>query len=840
MKLLYLTSARHLTRHPWQLLLALLGISLGVATVLAVDLANAAAQRAFALSAEAITGKATHRILGTTAGVPDTLYRDLRLRLDGAIAPVISGRGGVPDQPGLRLEILGLDPVAEEPFRALLTGGGDTTVDVAALMTQPGAVILSDTLAERLGLTPGTRADRFALDSGGERRELRLIGTLPARLMQGMENTALMDISTAQHTLGLEGRFTRIDLILEDPATADELRAWLPEGLRLVASAEDNAALARLSDSFALNLTAMSLLALLVGTFLIFNAISFSVVQRRAIFGRLRAIGVTGRELMITVIFEALLLGVAGTLLGLVLGVALGSVLIDLVVRTINDLYFALSVSEVGVDPISLLKGMTLGPAATLVAALAPAWEAARTQPVTAMTRFDIERRSRRAVPLAAGAGVAVLGIGFSLAYLVPGGVLAGFAGLFLVCIGAALLAPAFLLGWTHAVQPTADHQVIHMVLRTVRRNLSRLSVASAALMIALSATVGVGIMVNSFKHAVDIWLGDLLAADVYVTGATALQGDSNASLPADTVQRLIRHPQVTAHSSYRHVDIPLGDQKAELVAANLAGRNRAGYQFLDGAEGAWNGFDSADVLLISEPLAHKLALGVGDSLELLTPTGARRFHINAVFRDFGSEHGRLLMNRDRYAKLWGDDTINTVALFGPDGTHPPALIETLLTSLPHPDQVHATAAAAIHDHSLEVFDRTFAVTEVLRILAVGVAFIGVLSALMALQLERAREFAVMRALGTTRLGLARQISMETVFVGLIAGIGSVPTGMAMAMILIDSIQLKAFGWTMPFHSDPSVIAEAIVVTVVASLLAAAYPAWRAAMAEPAEALREE
>ncbi|MGB0712146.1 MAG: FtsX-like permease family protein, partial [Gammaproteobacteria bacterium] len=614
----------------------------------------------------------------------------------------------------------------------------------------------------------------------------------------------------------------------------------LPRGLRLVDSAEDNASLARLSDSFALNLTAMSLLALLVGAFLIFNAISFSVVQRRAVFGRLRAVGVTGSEIMATVIFEAALLGLAGTVLGLVLGVALGSALIDLVVRTINDLYFALSVSEVQVEPLSLLKGLILGPATTLLAALAPAWEAARSQPVTAMTRFDIERRTHRAVPWAAAAGIGVLGLGYGLAYHAPGGILAGFAGLFLVCIGAALLAPAFLLGWTHAVQPAADHQVIHGVLRTVRRNLSRLSVASAALMIALSATVGVGIMVSSFKHTVDIWLGDLLAADVYVTGATALQGDSNASLPMETVRRLQGHPDITAHSTYRHVDIPLGDHKAEVVAAELAERNRAGYQFLTGGAQAWDGFDHADVVLISEPLAHKLKLGVGDRLELLTPDGVHGFHINAVFRDFGSEHGRVLMNRLRYAELWGDETINTLALFGPPGTEPVAMIERLLATLPAPEQVHATAASAIHEHSMEVFDRTFAVTEVLRILAVGVAFIGVLSALMALQLERAREFAVLRALGTTRLGLARQIGMETVFVALIAGIGSIPTGMAMAMILIDSIQLRAFGWTMPFQSDPKVVAEAIIVAMLAALLAAAYPAWRAAMAEPAAALREE
>ncbi|HOW77626.1 MAG TPA: ABC transporter permease, partial [Candidatus Competibacteraceae bacterium] len=336
---------RHPLRHPWQLGLAILGIALGVAVVLAVDLANASARRSFDLAMNRLTGHATHRLVGGPQGVPEAVY--VQWRLERGIrqaAPVVTGTLPRADQPGQLLQILGVDPFTEAPFRdpaADVTGGA---FDLRALLLRPDAALL-----------PASLGDQVTLRRGEQRFTLRRAGTLNGPELDGL---IITDIATAQTLLGHAGRLSHIDLILPEGAAGEslaaELRAGLPSNLRLERPAQRNQATADLSAAFSLNLTAMSLLALVVGLFLIYNAISFSVVQRRALLGMLRALGVSRRELLLGILGEALLLGLAGTLLGGLLGLWIGSGLVHLVTRTINDLYYVLSVREFFIDPWSL------------------------------------------------------------------------------------------------------------------------------------------------------------------------------------------------------------------------------------------------------------------------------------------------------------------------------------------------------------------------------------------------------------------------------------------------------------------------------------------------------
>ncbi|NJM13161.1 MAG: ABC transporter permease, partial [Synechococcaceae cyanobacterium SM1_2_3] len=362
--LLWRALLRHLLRHPWQLGLAILGIALGVAIVLAVDLANASARRSFDLAMNRITGHATHRIVGGGQGVPETLY--VRLRVERGlrhISPVVTGYLPRADSSGQLLQILGVDPFAEAPFRDPAADLSGSDFDLRALLLNPDAALL-----------PRALGDHVTLRRGQQHFTLKRAGTLTGPELDGL---IIADISTAQTLLGKTGRLTHIDLILPEGAAVErllaELQAELPPGVRLERAAERNQATADLSAAFSLNLTAMSLLALVVGMFLIYNAISFSVVQRRALLGMLRALGVSRRELFIGILGEALLLGLAGTLLGGLLGLWLGSGLVHLVTRTINDLYYVLSVREFFIEPASLAKGAALGLLATLAAAWLPA-----------------------------------------------------------------------------------------------------------------------------------------------------------------------------------------------------------------------------------------------------------------------------------------------------------------------------------------------------------------------------------------------------------------------------------------------------------------------------------
>jgi len=827
--LLLRAGLRYLLRHRWQGLLALSGIALGVAVVLAVDLANSGARAAFELSAQQLQGRATHRLALPGAALPDAVYVDLK-RQPGAppMAPVVSGWVKVQGGEG-RYHLVGFDLFAEAPFRSQLadvsTGAGFT----ADWLTQPGALVLGAATARALGVVAG---DTLNIVYQGRAAALQVLRVEPRSGGVG-DDLLLVDIATAKSVLSMQGRLSYVDLIL-DAAGEAWVRQRLPAGVQLQTVAEQARGVTRMSAAFELNLTAMSLLALLVGMFLIFNAMTFSVVQRRSLFGRLRAIGVTPRELFGLILLEALILGVLGTVLGLLLGVWLGQGLTRLVAATVSELYYNVSVTALHLDATALLIAAGLGVGATLLATLVPAWQAARTPPLTTLSRAALEQAARRGVPLWALFGLLLLAVGLLLALALPGGVIMSFAGLFLLVLGAAMMTPLAIRALHALLARAALPGTWRMGVRDLDRHLSRLGIAVAALMVALSASVGVGVMVESMRGSVNSWLSDLLSADLYV----AAEGfDEGATLPDAVVQDVSRLASVAALSRYRESTLPLAGRHVELIGAHLAAPSRQGFTLVRGAQAAWKAFD-AGAVLVSEPLAYHLGLAPGDSLTLPTPEGSLSIQVAGVFRDYASEHGRIFMDESRYRRYWPERQVHTLALFARNGDVPKLRRE--LSELAARHAIVLTPAATILQRSMAVFDRTFRVTEVLRVVSLVVAFIGVLSALMALQLERGKEYAVLRALGLTRGQIAGLISGESLLMGLLAAAVAMPTGLLMAWVLIQSVQRRAFGWTMPFSLDGKLLLQTLLVGLLAAGLAAVYPAWRSAHRDPAPQLRED
>ena len=396
------------------------------------------------------------------------------------------------------------------------------------------------------------------------------------------------------------------------------------------------------------------------------------------------------------------------------------------------------------------------------------------------------------------------------------------------------MMTPLMIRGLHRLLARVALPGIWRMGVRDLDRHLSRLGIAVAALMVALSASVGVGVMVESMRGSVHTWLSDLLRADLYVAAEGFAEG---ASLPDAILQDVSRMETVAAVSRYRERTLPLAGRRVELIGAHLATPSRRGFALLSGAPSAWQNFDKGAVL-VSEPLAYHLDLVPGANLQLPTPAGPLLVVVAAVFRDYASEHGRIFLNESVYRQYWPDQQVNTLALFARN-----AEVESMrreVSELAAHSAIVLTSARAILEESMTVFDRTFRVTEVLRAVSLIVAFIGVLSALMALQLERGKEYAVLRALGLTRGQLAGLISGESLLMGLLAAGVAIPTGVLMAWVLIQSVQRRAFGWTMPFSVDSSLLLQTLLVGLLAAGLAAIYPAWRSANRNPAPQLRED
>jgi len=820
---------RQLTRYRGQWSLTVLAIAIGVAVVVAVDLANQSALRAFDAAERVLLGAASHRLLGGPEGVPEEVY--LWLRMEQRIrraAPVVEGRARLPALERT-VTLLGLDAFAEGELRmgALAPDAGN----LGQLLAVPNTALLSEDLQQALALRPG---ERFLLRAQGREVELTFLG-LPAGTEPALAGLVVMDIASAQELLGREGWLSRIDLAVS-AAEAARLQAVLPAGLRLLDATAQAGSLQELTAAFRLNLTALSLLALLVGLFLIYNTLSFAVVRRRHMVGTLRALGVTQGEIMRGLLQEAALLGLLGALAGLALGVPLAHGLVRLVGRTVATLYAEQAVLGLVLTPWSITKALLLGVLGTVLAAWLPARESAALPPRQLLSRAALEAGSRCWLLRVALIGAALAAAGVLL-LLASGGLAAGFLGLFAIVLGAALGVPllsAGLMGLAVPLLAAAAGTVARLAGRGAVASLSRTGVAVTALAVAVAAVVGVGIMIQSFRDSVDGWLEHTLQADVYV-GAEA-----GAVLDAELVERIRLLPLAADVSVSRRLQLATEAGPLQLWALELGPQAWRGFQLLEGEpESAYRAFRAGGVM-VSEPFAYRHRLRVGDGLRLPTREGMREFPVVAVYRDYGSDRGVVTLHADTLQRWFGISPITGIGVYGSGETTAEALLEAVRTLLPEARGIQLNSQQALRQRSLEIFDQTFAITNVLRLLAGIVAFAGILAALAALQLERARETAVLRAIGLTPAQSAALTVTQSGLLGLAAGICALPLGVMLSGLLVHVILRRAFGWSMNFLVSPHILLEGVALAVLAALLAGLYPAWRSQAEPPAPALREE
>lgn len=840
---------RYLSRHAWQSALMVLGIALGVAVVVAIDLANASAGRAFELSTEVLTGKATHQINGGPQGLDEQVYVDLkRGGWSEPAAPVLSeyisseALGGVP------IQLLGIDPFADAPFRDFLgEQGGAPLAELTAFLTQPGAVLLARSTAERYGLQAG---QDFDITVNGRNKTVFVAGLLEAEddlSRRALEGVLLADIATAQELTGRMGWLSRVDIILdaERPEMTGQLEALLPKGALLVKAEARSSAVERMTEAFRLNLSALSLLALVVGLFLIYNTMTFSVVQRRGLFGTLRCLGVTRREIFAMVLAEAALVGVLGVVLGIGLGIALGKSTVGMVSQTINDLYFTTTVRDTGVPVESLVKGALVGLVATVLTAALPALEAASIPPRAALLRSGLESKARKSSGWAAVGGLAVLGAALLVFQIPSTSLVVGFGGTLLTVLGAALLSSAAVVALVWLLAPIT-RRLFGLEGRLAPRNLlnslSRTSVAVTALMVAVAVTIGVGIMIDGFRNTVVLWMEQTLQSDIYLSAPTFTATTPSSPIDPGILARLETWPGVRRVDLTRSTTVMARQGQVNLTAVRNpdVGEERAFVNLEGSQDEVWEAMEAGGVM-VSEPLAYRLGIEApGFEIELETPAGWQSFPVIGVYYDYASSEGLILMGMEVYRRLWADEGVTAVGLRLEPGQDADAVTRAMQDGLGNGQELLIRPNKNLRADVLEVFDRTFAITVALRVLATVVAFIGVLSALLLLQLEKQREIGILRALGLTGGQLRKMVLIETGMMGLMAGLLAVPVGYALAMILIYVINRRSFGWTLQASVSIEALAQGVLVALVAALLAGIYPALRMSRMAAAEAIRYE
>ncbi|MBK6505974.1 MAG: FtsX-like permease family protein [Ignavibacteria bacterium] len=838
------SSLRYLIKHPWQFGLSILGIAMGVAIVVSIDIANHSSGKAFNLSMNAVAGKSTHQIIGTSEGIPDSIYFNLRVR-DGLknIAPVIESYVSIPDSGKKIFKLLGVDLFAERPFRDYLSNTG-TSIDgeLKDFLTGPNSVVLSNGSLAELKMKVG---DSLKVFIGGKERTLYISGkiTEDERNTSTLENLFICDIATAQE---LTGKINRIDYIDVIAGSADEekrLRSILPDGYDLQKSGSRSQTAEQMLEAFNINLQSLSLLALIVGLFLIYNTMTFSVVRRKVLIGTLRSIGVTSNEITTMVIREALIIGIIGTAAGFLAAYFISKYLLIFISQTINDLYYVVSVREIYISPMIIAKGIALGIFATLLSAIKPAREASSVHPRSAMIRSEQESSLLKKVPAMSITGLATIIAGILILLIPTKNIWLSYFGILPIIIGFALLTPVIIILVEKILSPLFKYLfgiTGKIASRSIVQNISRTYVAIAALSLAVAATVGVGTMISSFRSTVIDWLESRLNADIFISAPSLVSRRNDAVLSEDLLEKVRALDEVADINFYREIEINQDEKTYHLISSGISQRNHSGFQFKEGEPAdAWKRFEEGE-LLISEPFAYRHDLEVGSMLALKTDNGMREFRVAGVYYDYASDQGLVTMYHTHFKKHWNVKGVSGISAYVKEGFDLNTLKEKIQMLDTDGQQIVVRSFKFLRDTSIEIFDRTFLVAKVLQLLSVIVAFIGILSSLMSLQLERKRELGILRANGLLPSQLFGMVGIQTVMMGLTAGLLALPLGNVLAAILVYIINKRSFGWTMQFDLIPSIMIEAILLSLFAAILAGLYPAYKMSITSPANALREE
>jgi putative ABC transport system permease protein len=822
-------------------------VATGVAVILAIDIASVSAKKSFSLSLQALTGRSNYVVVGAGQHVDENFYKTLRV--DWGIresAPVVEGYLSFPDRrypkdPGkaIPLTLLGVDPLADASIRAW-TGGlietptQDGQGDLSDLIGSTEKVIATKQTAQKLDWKLGASREVWV---GSEQKSLTLAGVfVPAdnRSSAALDNVLLTDISVAQSVFQQFGVLDRIDLVLDDDEVGG-VEERLPAGLVLQRSGQSHRTANELSAAFHINLGALSYLCLLVGTFLIFNVVSFTVSHRRQSLGRLRVIGVTGKELAFLLVGEAVCLGIVGSLLGTVAGLALGRFLVPLVTRTLNDLYYVHAITRFSVDPWLLLKAFGSGLIATVVAAMVPAWLTARAEPLDLLKRVRGKESTSRGATLALCWGLILLVL--AAVVLVHPSLTAGLLSLLLVVLGYALTVPAWLYVFCRAAGALPQRVATRMAIRGIAAFLGRTSLAAVALTIAVAAAISISMMVSSFRGTLTSWLETTLTADIYLTLKDRAGLNSGGSLDRTKVEEAIELAGVTGWVGQRVKRVPSSTGETFLVGVRPGGEYRDSLVFLESVPDAWAALESGEGIFVTEPYSRRADLKVGTELRISTPNGEERLPVLGVYYSYAPDRNMAMMASSRFQEMFGDEKWSAVGIYLADDQDA-SEVKSQLRRL-FGEDVEIQATGDLKQLALVIFDRTFTVTEVLRFLALGVAFIGVYLSLLALCFERAGEIGVLRALGLSTRELFGLSLSQSLILGAISGILAFPLGVLLSYQMITIINRRAFGWTITFQPDWTGAWVSLGLALVAALTAGLYPAWRWSRQSEHEALRE-
>ena len=817
-------------QQPGRLALSVLAIALGVALGYAVQLINQAALNEFAAAVQTLSGESDLCVQGPRAGFDESLYPRIAAMPEVAVAsPVLELDARIP---GRRepLNVLGLDVFRAariQPFIATAEGGDRLD------FLRPDRIFLSAAAADWLSLG---RDDTVPVQAGLRVLPLRVAGIVA----QGRrERFGVVDIAAAQTLFGRVGVLNRIDLRLRpgaDPERfAARLQPELPAGSRVERPQADVERSGAPSRAYRVNLNVLALVALFTGGLLVFSAQALAVVRRRAQFALLRVLGVPGRGLVALLLLEAGAVGALGAAAGLALGYASAGFVLRHFGAELGGGYFRGLAPEVVLDWPGLFLFFALGVLAAVAGSLAPALEAAGAAPAAALRAGDEGRAFERVQRAWPGLAVILAGAALTQSPPVSGLPLFGYVAIALLLLGTVMLMPRIAVG-VFRVAPLLGPAPARLGLAQLRGAPGQAGVSLAAIVAAVSLMVSMAIMVASFRQSLDQWLERVLPADLYLrTGP----GSDTAYLTSADQQAIAGIPGIRRVEFMRMQRVTLAPDKPPLtvLARGVEAENRVP-PLLGRAHKVGPGEPPA--AWVTEIAASIYGWKPGAVIEI--PLGGRRarFTVAGVWRDYARQQGAVLLERYQYLRYTGDAYANDAAIWLAPGADAESVRRGIEARLPGAANIETSPPEEIREASLRIFDRTFAVTYALELVAVVIGLFGLSSAFGALVVSRRREFGMLRHLGMTRRQIGVMLAGEGLLVSALGLAVGVALGWLISLVLIDVVNPQSFHWGMDLHIPWRLLGEFVAAMLVLATLTA-IASGRAAMGgEAVRAVKED
>ena len=780
----------HWARNPLQLFTLLAGLALATALWSGVQAINTEARSSYDAAAATLGEGQFDQLLAADGGtIAQADYIALR-RAGWLVSPVVEGRLN-------DVRLVGLDPLTAPGGLGPVSLEDDA--DIGAFLSGSGQIFAHPDVLSQLQAT------------GAE--------LIPAPDIA--PGTAITDIGLAQRLLQRDGILTRLIVAPEQPLVQGSLAEVAPRlSLRQAQSGSD---IAQLTDSFHLNLTAFGYLAFAVGIFIVHGAIGLAFEQRRPVVRTLRALGVPLNRLIWLMALELAGFALVAGVMGVALGYVIAAALLPDVAATLRGLYGADVAGTLSLRPVWFLSGLVVALGGTILAAGGALWQLTRMPLLASAQPRAMAMAAGRRAMLLGGLATLLLGTAGALA-LWAEGLIAGFAILAALLIGAALALPVLLDRVLALGQALSRSVTAGWFWADTRQQLPGLSLALAALLLAMAANVGVSTMVSSFRLTFAGFLDQRLSSELYVYADDTAQA---AALEAFVTSR------ADAVLPLLSVTRDLAGAPGQLYAARDHATYRENWQFLSAIPQVWDVLARGEGVLVNEQMARRAGLALGDPVMVAEGVA---LPVIGIHGDYGNPIGQAIITEPLFRTLYPEVSASRFGLrLNPDDV--PAISAALRDEFGLP-VANIVNQAAIKAFSMDVFDRTFTVTAALNVLTLAVAGFAMLMSLLTLAGMRLPQLAPVWSLGMTRRALGRFELARAVMLAVLTAVLALPLGLALAWVLLAIINVEAFGWRLPMYLFPADYARLGLFALLAATLAALWPAIRLARTPPAVLLK--